>query len=70
MVKTISEEINAWWNNLDLIDKILIKDAISCFSEYGIYSNNEGEENKEKYINAIYEKFKEKDNIGGYDIIP
>ena len=50
-------EINAWWNSLDLVDKILIKDAISCFSRYGIYSNDEGEGNKEKYINAICERF-------------
>lgn len=56
MVKTISEEINEWWNKFDLIEKILIKDTIMNLC------NKETSPAKEKkYKEAIRKKlvFKE-----------
>ncbi|GAJ09914.1 unnamed protein product, partial [marine sediment metagenome] len=48
MEKTISAEINEWWNRFDLIDKILIKDTIINLCDKEISPDK-----KEKYINAV-----------------
>lgn len=56
MVKTISEEINDWWNKFDLIEKILIKDTIINLCDKEISPAKQ-----KKYIQAIRKKliFKE-----------
>lgn len=51
MEKTISAEINEWWNGFDLIDKILIKDTIINLCDKEISPDK-----KRKYINAIRKK--------------
>jgi hypothetical protein len=51
MGKTISEEINEWWNKFDLIEKILIKDTIINLCDKEIFPAK-----KEKYIQAIRKK--------------
>lgn len=50
MENNISTEINKWWNDFDLVDKILIKDDIECFC------SSEREEDKEDYVNVIAER--------------
>ena len=56
MEKTISAEVNEWWNGFDLIDKILIKDTI-----INLCDKETSPAKKKKYIEAIRKKliFKE-----------
>jgi len=56
MEKNLSMEVNAWWNSLDLVEKILIKDTIMNLCDKGISPIK-----KKKYIEAIRKKlvFKE-----------
>lgn len=56
MDKTLSMEINEWWNKFDLIEKILIKDTIINLCDRG-----KSPIKREKYIDAIRKKLEEKD---------
>jgi len=56
MDKTISMEINEWWNKFDLVERILIKDTIINLCDREISSIK-----KEKYINAIREKLEKRE---------
>jgi len=51
MAKTISEEINDWWNKFDLIEKILIKDTI-----INLYDKKISPVKEKKYIQTIRKK--------------
>jgi hypothetical protein len=57
MGKTISEEINEWWNEFDLVEKILIKDTIINLCDKEISPAK-----KEKYIQAIRKRIKTNSN--------
>ncbi|MBA7550584.1 hypothetical protein ES705_43103 [subsurface metagenome] len=51
MERNLSMEINEWWNEFDLVGKILIKDTIINLCDRKISPAK-----KEKYIQAIRKK--------------